>query len=71
MTSKIIVNNIESSDSDLTLSSAGASDLVISAIASCGDVTPRNTLPKVGLITEAAPNNNCPTFVSLNFFFAI
>jgi hypothetical protein len=52
---------------NLTLSSAGASDLVISAIASFGDVTPRNTFPKVGLITDAAPNNNCPTVVSLNF----
>ena len=49
-------------------SSALTSDLPIAAIASLGDVTPCNTFPNVGLITEAAPNNSCPTVVSLNFF---
>jgi len=42
--------------------------LVIAANASLGDVSPCITFPKVGLITEAAPNNSCPTVVSLNFF---
>jgi len=52
----------------LILSSTGAGDFVISAIASCGDVTPFNTLAKVGFTTDAAPNNNLPTVVSLNSF---
>ena len=53
---------------NLIFSSVGISALVISAIASFGDVTPDNTLPKAGFITEAAPSKSLPTVLSLNFF---
>ena len=53
------------------LSSLETSDFVICSNDSLGLVTPCKTFPNAGFITDAAPNNNLPTVVSLNCFYSL